>query len=67
MITLTCPQCKNQVSFPKSKVGRSHFVCPRCSFPLEVPDNPDKAATKPTGRPSAKIAPPSGPKKEGGA
>ena len=37
MIQLCCPQCQTKVPVSEEKIGKTLFVCPTCSFPLETP------------------------------
>ncbi len=37
MIQLCCPQCQTKVPVSEEKIGKTLFVCPKCSFPLDTP------------------------------
>ncbi len=39
MIELTCPQCQTKLPVAEEKIGKTLFVCPSCSFPLDAPES----------------------------
>ena len=36
MIVLCCPQCQTKLPVPEEKLGKTLFVCPSCTYPLEA-------------------------------
>jgi HEAT repeat protein len=50
MIQLCCPQCQTKVPVSEEKIGKTLFVCPKCSFPLDAPGaSADMTAPVPAG------------------
>jgi HEAT repeat protein len=47
MIQLCCPQCQTKVPVSEEKIGKTLFVCPTCSFPLETPGGASAEMTAP--------------------
>src|SRR5258708_38770818 len=62
MVVLCCPQCQTKLPVPEEKLGKTLFVCPSCTFPLEASNQtPDSSEATVAYTPTDRVVNPGAP------